>query len=33
LISEDESRIEFMAVVVESAMRANKIFPRIRYSG
>ena len=30
LIREDESRIEFIAVVVESAMRANKIFPRIK---
>ena len=33
LISDDESMIEFMAVVVESAMSVKSVLPRIRYKG
>ena len=33
LISDDESMMEFMAVVVESAIRVKRVLPKIRYRG
>ena len=33
LISADESMIEFIAVVVESDIKVNRVLPKIRYKG